>query len=404
MSVLYDYQLDAVSHIHNGCILCGGVGSGKSRTALGYYFVQNGGTLEPFTRMKPSPQDLYIITTAKKRDSGEWEGDMAAFCMLLPESLYNHHITIDSWNNITKYVGTRNAFFIFDEQRAIGLGAWGKAFIKIAKQNNWIMLSATPGDNWLDYLPVFLANGFYRTKTEFMDRHVRYDPRVTKFPKIQGYVDVDHLERLRRRLLVDMTFVRKTTQNHIDVVTDYNKAEYRYLIKNRFDPIKNEPFANAAAMCYALRRVVNSDESRRYAVEEIVQAHKRVIIFYNFDYELDILKTLDYGPGCVIAEYNGHRHDTVPEADRWVYLVQYTAGCEGWNCTATDTILFYSQNYSWKVMQQACGRIDRLNTPYEELYYYHIKSKSSIDMAIGRALNTKRVFNERAFTNWSTEL
>jgi hypothetical protein len=133
---------------------------------------------------------------------------------------------------------------------------------------------------------------------------------------------------------------------------------------------------------------------------EIFEKHPRIIVFYNFDYELDILKHIYYGENVEIAEWNGHAHQPVPKGEKWVYLVQYTAGCEGWNCITTDTIIFYSQNYSYKVMAQASGRIDRLNTPYTDLYYYHLKSRSGIDLAISRALTEKKKFNERKFTKW----
>ena len=52
-------------------------------------------------------------------------------------------------------------------------------------------------------------------------------------------------------------------------------------------------------------------------------------------------------------------------------------------------------------MAQAAGRIDRLNSPYRDLYYYHLKSRSGIDIAISKALGQKKQFNERKFVNWT---
>ena len=401
---LYDHQKKALAKMKNGCILNGGVGSGKSITSLAYYFTQQGGKLDPFEYMR-SPKDLYIITTARKRDTLEWQKDMLPFLMSTNpkhNKLYGNKIVVDSWNNIGKYSDISGAFFIFDEQRVVGSGTWVKAFLKIARGNDWILLSATPGDKWEDYIPVFLANGFYKNKTEFTREHIVYSS-YTKFPKVDRYLGIARLERLRDRILVDMDFDRKTIQHHEDVYVSYDIPKYKDTIRNRWNPYKNEPIEQASGLCYVLRRIVNEDISRQTALLDIVADHPRVIIFYNFDYELDILKNLVYindGDCLDIAEWNGHKHQPIPESDKWVYLVQYTAGAEGWNCIKTDTIIFYSQNYSYKIVQQATGRIDRLNTPYTDLYYYHLKSRSGIDLAISKALKEKKKFNETRWCKW----
>lgn len=396
---LYPYQLDAVNRLHNGSILCGGVGSGKSRTALAYYYVQNGGVLNTknYRKMK-NPKDLYIITTARKRDTLEWDHELTVFIMSTnPEvNLYENKIVIDSWNNIQKYTDVTDAFFIFDEQRVVGYGAWVQAFLKIAKKNKWILLSATPGDTWMDYVPVFIANGFYKNKTDFVSQHVVYNYRL-KFPKVDRYLNTGKLNRLRRDILVNMDFKRETKAHHEDIYCNYNMFDYMDVKRSRKNLETGEPIKNASEFCQALRRIVNTSESRQLELLELYEKHPKMIIFYNYDYELELLRSLQFGTDVEVAEWNGHKHEPVPKSEHWVYLVQYTAGAEGWNCTETDTIVFYSQNYSYKIMAQAAGRIDRLNTPFTDLYYYHLKSRASIDIAIGRALKAKKKFNESSF-------
>lgn len=401
-SFLYDYQMDAVNNMKNGCILNGGVGSGKSRTALYYYFKEQGGSIDPRYKKMKNPKDLYIITTARKRDTLEWEGELSHFLLSTnpdKNELYNNKIVVDSWNNIRKYSDVKNAFFIFDEQRVVGYGAWTKAFLKITKSNNWILLSATPGDTWSDYIPVFIANRFYRNKSEFIREHVVYS-RFSKFPKIDRYINTGRLIRLRNSILIDMDFSRKTIAHHEDVYVRYDTTKYKEATRTRWDPYKNEPMQQASNLCYVLRRIVNESEYRVVALMELLEKCPKAIIFYNFDYELDILMNLKLGDDVEIAQWNGHKHQPVPDGNKWIYLVQYTAGCEGWNCIKTDTIIFYSQNYSYKVMAQASGRIDRLNTPYTDLYYYHLKSRSGIDLAISQALNKKKNFNENKWAKW----
>ena len=400
---LRDYQLEAIGKMKNGCILNGGVGSGKSLTSLSYYYLQNGGSLEflsgkDYIPMPNPPKDLYIITTARKRDTFEWEGEMSHFLLSTHDELnkYDNQVIVDSWNNIQKYKDVEDAFFIFDEQRVVGSGAWVKAFLKIAKQNQWILLSATPGDTWSDYIPVFIANGFYKNKTEFMREHAVFS-RFSKYPKIEKYIGTGRLIRQRREILVDMKFERETVQHHYDIYVTYDNKLYKDVMKRRWDVWNDEPIVNASGLCYALRKIVNSHESRSTKLLELFETHQKMIVFYNFDYELEILKSLYFGEGVIVAEWNGHKHEPTPTGNRWVYLVQYTAGAEGWNCITTDTIVFYSLNYSYKIMHQSAGRIDRLNTPYKDLHYYYLKSRSGIDLAIERALNDKRKFNESSF-------
>ena len=399
---LYDYQMDAVNKMRNGCILNGGVGSGKSRTGLYYYFKEQGGSINPNYVPMKNPKDLYIITTAMKRDNLEWEGELTYFLMSKNpgEGYYKNKIVIDSWNNIKKYKNVCGAFFIFDEDRVTGKGTWVKTFLNIARKNKWIILSATPGDTWEQYIPVFVANGFYKNKSEFTREHIQYDPRCRNYPKIIGYYNTGRLIKLRNQILVDMDFARKTVPHHEDVYAKYDVSKHRDAMRNRWDPFKNEPIQQASGLCYVLRRIVNSDDSRQVALLEIFEKHPKMIVFYSFDYELDILKGLYYGSNTKIAEWNGHLHQPVPEGDAWVYLVNYGAGAEGWNCIKTDTVVFYSQTYSYKTLSQAAGRIDRLNTPFRDLYYYHLKSRSGIDLAISKALSQKKQFNENRWVNW----
>ena len=396
---LRDNQADAVKRMHTGCILWGGVGSGKSITSLAYYYTQYGGQMNTknYVRMV-NPPDLYIITTAHKRDLLEWEGELAKF-YLSPDpkvNLYSNKIVIDSWNNIKKYTDVKNAFFIFDEQRLVGYGAWVKAFFKISANNKWILLSATPGDSWSDYMPVFIANGFFKNKTDFERKHVVFNPFI-KYKSVLRYTNEGVLIKMRNRILVKMEDPgRETTRHYETIMVAYDRMKYDIVGMDRWDIYNNKPIENASAYCYLLHKVVNSDPSRTSAITNIMTKHPKVIIFYNYDYELLILRNL-FKDFKNVAEWNGHKHEPVPSGDSWAFLVQYTSGCEGWNCTTTDTIIFYSQNYSYKVMEQAAGRIDRINTPYKDLYYFYLKSTAKIDKAISVALSKKKKFNEKAF-------
>lgn len=378
MIELYSYQKEAVEKLRSGSILCGGVGSGKSLTALCYYY------------QKESGQRLYIITTAKKRNSDEWDNEINNF-----QDIW---YIVDSWQNIVKYENISNAFFIFDEQRVVGSGAWVKSFLKITKNNRWILLSATPGDSWMDYIPVFIANGFYKNRTEFIRRHVVYNPRV-KFPKVERYLEQAHLMKLQKQILVTMDYTRDSNVHREVISVEYDVKWYFDIMKKKWNPWKEEPIRNASELCYALRKIVNSDFSRLKEIKNLLAKHPKIIIFYNFDYELELLLQIKFW-GVTVHQYNGHKHEEVPDGDEWVYLVQYGAGAEGWNCVRTNTILFYSLNYSYKMMKQAAGRIDRLNTPYKDLYYYYLYSPSSIDIAIGKALSSKKDFNAKNFAHF----
>lgn len=405
MVELAPHQIDALKKMHNGCILRGDVGSGKSRTALAYYYIfvcggrvkiNDAGAYKPMQ----TPRDLIIITTAKKRDDGSWFDELAPFCILENAMDNPSHIsvTVDSWNNIKKYTNTFGAFFIFDEQRIVGSGAWVKAFYKIAQKNQWILLTATPGDTWADYIPVFVANGFYKNKTQFNNRHAVYS-RYAKFPKIEKYIDTGILIKYRNQILVNMKDKREAVEHHVEIPCEYNKILYRAVKKDRWNPYDKEPIAETGKLCYLERRVSNEDPSRIRQLIKLLEENLKVIIFYNFDYELEIIREVCDSMCIRYNEWNGHKHEPLPEEGNlgWAYLVQYAAGCEAWNCITTNVIIFYSQNYSYKVMAQSAGRINRMNTPYKDLYYYHLRSYSPIDMAIKRALSLKKNFNEKSY-------
>lgn len=391
---LFPHQKEALERLKTGSILWGGVGSGKSITGIAYYY----------QKYPLAKTPLYIITTARKRDTGEWVGELARFGLSpdISRSYRGCRVVIDSWNNIAKYTDISGAFFLFDEQRVVGYGKWTKSFLKITKRNDWILLSATPGDCWMDYLPVFIANGFYRNKTEFQRDHVKFNRYNTKYPQIMGYMNEKILRKHRDDILVGMNFDRHTEPHHIYITCEWNKTEYDAVMKTRLNPYTNEPIQQAGELCFVLRRIVNTDSHRFERLEEILYSHPKAIIFYNYDYELEQLRTFVPKLGMGVsewkfAEWNGHKHEPLPTGGRWVYAVQYTAGAEGWNCIETDTIIFLSQSYSYKAMVQAAGRIDRINTAYHDLYYYYLTTNSKIDLALRRALKSKKNFNESAF-------
>ena len=398
---LFPTQKEALKKMHNGCILNGGTGSGKSRTGLYYYFNKNGGSIENGHYKKMTNiQSLYIITTAMKRDKLEWESELAWYCLSVNPDLCKIPVLIDSWNNIKKYEKVENAFFLFDEDKVTGSGQWAKTFVKISKKNDWIILSATSGDRWIDYMMVFIANGYYKNQKDFKDQHVEYE-RFRSYPCIRKYHNTGRLMRLRNKVLVDMDSMVKKEAHHYDVYCEYNKVMYKRLFRTRWNNFKNEPIKNASELCYVARQIVNLNQCKITELNKIIADKQQVIIFYNFDYELEMLKNNFDKEHIFYTEWNGHKHEDLPDTSIpcWAYLVQYNAGSEGWNCIRTDTMIFLSQNYSYKMMQQAAGRINRANTPFVHLYYYHLKTRSPIDISISRALQEKKNFNEGKFVN-----
>ena len=398
---LRPYQIEAVERLKNGSILCGQVGSGKSRTALAYYYTKVcKGTMEINYEgswgAPVAPLDLFIITTAKKRDDKEWLRECLPFMISDTISISDIKLTVDSWNNIKKYTKVFGAFFIFDEQRVCGFGSWAKSFLKITRKNKWILLSATPGDTWSDYVTVFIANGFYRNKTDFQSQHCVFSP-YTKYPKIDRYVNQGVLIRHRNSILVKMDSPKGATAHQENVKVLYDESLYKTVFRDRWNPYENVPIEETGELCYLLRKVVNSDYSRLKVIETILKENSKCIIFYNFTYELDMLRELLNIINVPYSEWNGQKHEEILDGEKWCYLVQYNAGSEGWNCITTNTIIFYSQNYSYRCMIQSAGRIDRMNTPFTDLYYYHLKSSAPIDKAIDKALRHKKNFNERAF-------
>lgn len=388
---LHPHQEKAVAKLSSGKILCGDVGTGKSITALAYYM------------KKETPKDIYIITTAMKRDKLDWDEEASHFGIgKARDATVAGVLTVDSWNNIDRYTEVKDAFFIFDEQRVVGSGKWVKSFLRIAKRNTWILLSATPGDTWMDYVPVFIANGFYKNRSAFQMEHVIFSPYVS-FPKVDRYIGIARLAKLQNEILVDMPYPRHTTRVCKDVKVDYDRDLMQKVVKDRWHVYQDRPLKNVSELVQVMRRVVNSDTSRLSALTSILKTHSRVVVFYNFDYELEMLRS--FQSTIPVAEWNGHKHEPIPETDSWLYLVQYTAGAEGWNCVTTDAMIFFTQTYSYRQHHQAHGRIDRLNTSFLNLFYYYLISPAPIDLMIRKTLLSKKDFNYQALqkkfaANW----
>lgn len=369
---LYDYQVDTIYRLKTGKILCGKVGSGKTLTALGFYFMN-------YTC------DLIVITTAKKRDSHDWEEEA--------KKIGIDHILVDSWNNIKKYSSRAGCFFIFDEQKVSTFGSWAKSFIRIAKNNKWLLLSATPGDTWSDYISVFVANGFYKNKSDFIRQHVEYD-RFAKYPKIRAYHNQGKLIKFRNKIVVTMDGEKKTKRRRVYFRCGYDKETYLKSLKNRWNYYEDIPIENATQMTQLARKIVAISDERKEKAKSIFLEHEKVICFYNYNYELDILESICKEINKPYSQWNGKKHEDILDTPEWVYIVQYNAS-EAWNCITTDAMLFYSPNYSYKVMEQAEGRIDRANTKFKVLWYYYLLSYSSIDESVLRALKNKKKFNEQ---------
>lgn len=388
---LDDYQIGAIEKLQTGSVLCGGTGSGKSRTALAYYYYKVCKGDYDCPGVMEAPMPLCIITTAKKRDSKEWDIECERFGL--------DDYIVDSWNNIGKYIDIEESFFIFDEQRVVGRGAWVKSFLKIAKKNDWILLSATPGDKYEDYIPLFLANGFYRNRTDFVRQHIVYKIGPS-YPVIDRYTNTGILNKYIRDIIVKLPYNNTKEHIYVNVLCNYNKELYNNTVKNDWDYDNDKPFETASELCLALRKIVNTDPSRIDNLLVLLNDHPKAIVFYSFNYELELIENALNNAGIIYSEWNGHKHEEIRlDSDKWVYLVQYAAGAEGWECTQTDTIIFYSQQYSYRMFVQSAGRIDRRNTPYINLYYYVLKSKASIDLQIALALSRKEDFNERHFSD-----
>ena len=388
MIELFDHQKEAVEKLRSGSLLVGGTGSGKSLTALWFYYTTICGgkirrdNIYPMKRQK----DLYIITTAKKRDDGDWEKELSVLRIT--------SATVDSWNNIKKYQNVRDAFFIFDEQRVVGYGTWSKTFINISKNNLWILLSATPGDALIDYAPVLIANGFYKNITEFRQKHVIYS-RFTNYPKIERYINTHTLIPRIKSIIVRLKYEKRTKTHDEYVKVYFDKDKIDEVIKTKWNPYEDRPIRNASEYALVLRRITNSDRTRWEALLEITVQFKKVIVFYTFNYELELIKRALMSEDIPFSEYNGHKHEDILDEERWAYLVQFNSGSEAWECIETNVMIFFSLNHSYKMMTQAKGRIDRLNTPFDEMWYFYLVSDSIIDKHIKGCLSKKQDFNAR---------
>ena len=382
MIKLLKYQEEAIQKLHSGSVLYGATGSGKSLTGLAYY-------MRCWSHL-----DLYIITTSKKRNAGEWEEEIAKLGCPPPKA-------IDSWNRLKNYRMVSDAFFLFDEHKVGGHGKWAQSMITIAKKNKWILLTATPGDVWDDYASIFIANEFVKNKTTWNEDFCIFD-RISKYPKIIGYQREDVLKNMRDAVLVPMEYQSEKVPIPYVIPYKVDHEEEAYVLARRKSLRHPEmrAFRNTSAMFAYMRMNLPDKESKIQALADVLKKEPKAIIFYNFTPEKYEIENAARQVNIPFFQYNGQIKDNVPDGDTWVYAVQYTAGAEAWNCITCRTVIFYSMNYSYKVMTQAKGRIDRCNSPFDELhYYYFISPDFEIDQEILNALTRKEKFNEEALAN-----
>lgn len=395
--ILYDSQEEVIQEIEgNSKILELGTGSGKTLISLQEYLDHH------------SQHPLLIICPNSKFREGGWDREVAVIekhygvkidYEVIP---YSHLWTKrkvpkkPTYKTNDKLGDYKGRFIIFDEIHFVKnpTSERGKtAQLLIKNSKGFLGLSATPLSNgWEDSMNYFIMFGMAKNKTSFIREYASgldhyYKPYGWKGDLLSPMWEAISIFRDKH----DMTDLPKLTLQDV-----YFKKSTRYskILKDR---ICEDIVYDTVPKLYAgLRQYANLKHKGEYLNELLEGTSENVVVFYNFNTELDeIMKAIPKGKKVFIANGKGY---SIPQKGKWgnvknsVSVVQYQSGGTGIEMQYAYTVVFFSPTYSYQDYEQSMGRVYRTGQE-ENVTAYLFKTRGTVETAIWKSLEKKKDFN-----------
>lgn len=282
-------------------------------------------------------------------------------------------------------------------------------FIMKMKPENVILLSGTPvGGKYENLLTQIHLLGWKISKEVFWNQYVEWEwQELDGFwqKKILGYKNVD---RLKNKLRIHGCDFLKTEevldlpkQNDIQIKIN-STAEYKKFHKNSYACIEGEELIGDTTLTKMLReRQLCSwyNKEKLQAFQDLLESTEdRVIIFYNFEHENEVLKEIAENLQRSVSVVNGQIKDleAYEEKSDSVTLIQYQAGAMGLNLQKANKIIYFTPPLGSELFEQSKKRIHRIGQD-RPCFYYYLICKNSIEEKIYQVLEMRKDYTEELF-------
>ena len=385
---LYKYQEEyfdyVVTHNKRDWIYAWDVGTGKTIIALKHY--------EQFYNDKK----VLIVAPKSKLIEGGWDRTIEN---IIPTIEYE---TCSYSMLHKKYTQYKDYFVIFDEIHNLknSTSLRGKAGYELTKiASGFIGLSATPmGNGWIDVINYFKMFGLTKNKTQFIRQNAIIETSYG-YTKIIGWKNETKLKNMWKSISKELRRNESMDLPPLVFKNIHFEASniYKTIKKDRI--YDNILYDNQMKLRHGLRLYTNLKDKIEYIKDFIESNNDNIIIFYNYDKELELLKS---NISKKIYVINGSIKD-IPKKEEWnnirnsIIICNFGSGAEAIELTFANIIIYFSPAESYIQWEQSIGRAYRMGQDQKVIAYKLITNKT-IEEDIYRSLDKKQDFN---FKIWS---
>lgn len=282
-------------------------------------------------------------------------------------------------------------------------------FILKLEPKNVILLSGTPtGGKYETLWSQLHLLGWNISKEMYYNHYIDYHwDEANGFPLrvIDGYKNV---ERLKKKMRAYGCHFLKT-EDCIDLPEQIDQTikvpvskEYGIFKKDRICTINDTELVGDTTLTkllYERQLCGQYNKDKLEAFRDLVEStNDRLIVFYNFNAELEALKGICESVGRSISLVNGQGRDLLSyENDNSsITLIQYQAGAMGLNLQKSNRIIYYTPPLSSELFEQSKKRIHRIGQS-KTCFYYYLTCKGSVEEKIYKTLAMRRDYTEALF-------
>ena len=282
-------------------------------------------------------------------------------------------------------------------------------FILKMKPTNVILLSGTPtGGKYEQLWSQLKLLGWNISKRLYWDEFIKFVKiDVGGFPikKVTGYKNVDRLKdklRTHGAIFMKSDEVFQLPKQIENIIKVDNTKEYKKFNKDRLIKIDDTELVGDTSltkMLYLRQLSSQYNSNKTAALKDLLEStNDRVIVFYNFDKELEIIQEICNKLEKPISMINGHEKNlkNFTECNDCVLLGQYQAAAMGLNLQLSNKIIYFSLPLQSELFMQSKKRIHRIGQE-KTCFYWYLITKNSIEEQIFETLKQRRDYTNKLF-------